>query len=108
MYVAARIKEQLGNPVTQADIHDASVAACNELPAGVMRDACDAFVEQYGEPSLTPSLTNSTGCEQRVFCHHPVLAEHGMWHGSGQSAQLQQQPPATDTSSSSLQSIFVF
>lgn len=49
MYVASKLKEQVNNPVTQADIRDASLAACAALPEGMMRDACTDFVEQYGE-----------------------------------------------------------
>eukprot|EP00882_Tetradesmus_deserticola_P024255 GHRQ01026499.1.p1 GENE.GHRQ01026499.1~~GHRQ01026499.1.p1 ORF type:complete len:263 (-),score=75.17 GHRQ01026499.1:920-1708(-) len=49
MYVAGKLKEQVNNPVTQADIRDASLAACAAMPEGVMRDACNTFVEQYGE-----------------------------------------------------------
>ncbi|WIA11013.1 hypothetical protein OEZ85_011167 [Tetradesmus obliquus] len=47
MYVASKLKEQVNNPVTQADIRDASLAACAALPEGMMRDACTDFVEQY-------------------------------------------------------------
>lgn len=47
MYVAAKLTEAAASPATQASIHDASSAACAALPAGAMRDACTAFVEQY-------------------------------------------------------------
>jgi hypothetical protein len=49
MYVAGKLKEQINDPVTQADIESASMAACAGLPEGMMRDACTSFVEQYGE-----------------------------------------------------------
>jgi hypothetical protein len=49
MYVASKLKEQVNDPVTQADIRDASLAACAALPEGMMRDACTSFIEQYGE-----------------------------------------------------------
>jgi hypothetical protein len=43
-----QVKEQINDPATQRSIHDASLAACAQLPAGLMQDACTSFVEQYG------------------------------------------------------------
>lgn len=46
-----QVKEQMADPAFQDSIRDASLAACTQLPAGVMQDTCTAFVEQYGERS---------------------------------------------------------
>jgi hypothetical protein len=42
------VKEQMADPTTQASIRDASLAACAQLPAGIMQETCTTFVEQYG------------------------------------------------------------
>lgn len=57
MYVVSKVKEQLGDPTTQEQIHDKSIAACGALPEGVMREACTEFVDDYGEllHSLIPA-----------------------------------------------------
>eukprot|EP00877_Chromochloris_zofingiensis_P012903 jgi/Chrzof1/7867/Cz02g39120.t1 len=47
MYVVSKVKEQLGDPTTQEQIHDKSIAACGALPEGVMREACTEFVDDY-------------------------------------------------------------
>jgi hypothetical protein len=47
MYVVSQLKSQINNPVTQEQIQQYSLAACDELPQGMMRDACTAFVQQY-------------------------------------------------------------
>lgn len=44
-----QVKEQMLDPATQASIRDASLAACAQLPAGMMQEACTTFVEEYGE-----------------------------------------------------------
>lgn len=44
-----QVKEQMADPAFQDSIRDASLAACTQLPAGVMQDTCTAFVEQYGK-----------------------------------------------------------
>jgi hypothetical protein len=38
----------MADPTTQASIRDASLAACAQLPAGIMQETCTTFVEQYG------------------------------------------------------------
>jgi hypothetical protein len=45
--VAGKVKEQMADPTTQASIRDASLAACAQLPAGIMQETCTTFVEQY-------------------------------------------------------------
>eukprot|EP00775_Hariotina_reticulata_P009999 gene9999-10153_t len=47
MFVASKLKERIADPVTQEDIHQASLDACAALPQGVMQDACTTFVNQY-------------------------------------------------------------
>lgn len=52
MYVVSQLKSQIDNPVTQEQIQQYSLAACGQLPEGMMRDGCTAFVEQYGKLML--------------------------------------------------------
>lgn len=58
-----QVKEQMADPAFQDSIRDASLAACTQLPAGVMQDTCTAFVEQYGEKLGVSEYT----------CFHAVL-----------------------------------
>jgi hypothetical protein len=47
--MSRQVKEQMADPAFQDNIRQASMAACAQLPEGVMQDTCDMFVEQYGE-----------------------------------------------------------
>eukprot|EP00878_Enallax_costatus_P000757 GHUV01000875.1.p1 GENE.GHUV01000875.1~~GHUV01000875.1.p1 ORF type:complete len:350 (+),score=80.78 GHUV01000875.1:180-1229(+) len=46
MFVVSRLKSQIMDPVTQEQIQQYSMAACDKMPEGMMRDACVAFVQQ--------------------------------------------------------------
>ena len=47
-----QVKAQINDPAFQQSVHDASLAACAQLPQGIMQDACTSFVEEYGEGEL--------------------------------------------------------
>jgi saposin len=47
MFVAGKVKEQMADPAFQDSIREASMAACAQLPEGMMQDTCNMFVEQY-------------------------------------------------------------
>lgn len=52
-----QVKQQMADPAFQDNIRDASLAACAQLPAGMMQEACNTFVEEYGGSLISPLLS---------------------------------------------------
>eukprot|EP00879_Flechtneria_rotunda_P003944 GHRR01004184.1.p1 GENE.GHRR01004184.1~~GHRR01004184.1.p1 ORF type:complete len:219 (+),score=92.07 GHRR01004184.1:903-1559(+) len=106
MYVAAKLKERINDPVTQDDIQSGSLAACAALPEGMMRDACTGFVEQYEmvfvkyiaemEPAEVCMMIGTCLDAAVARVGRPVPLQAHSLAAVGQLMALLQAPPSND------------
>jgi hypothetical protein len=70
------VKEQMADPAFQDSIREASMAACAQLPEGMMQDTCNMFVEQYGETQkqMAGNRLHSCSVTLMVACASAVVS----------------------------------